>query len=87
MSDPLTTDPGQAPGTKPAANETRRERAQAPRVTMRFDEFVAWSDAASFGNTSPARRWVDWPRVVAWSVVGAAFASIVVAGTWMAIAT
>lgn len=71
-------------GTRPPSASgppPRRERARprtsesrpppdAPRVTVRFDEFVRAADAAGFGPGTRTRRWIDWPRVIAWSTVG-----------------
>jgi len=37
---------------------------------VRFDEFVRAADAAGFGPGIRTRRWIDWPRVIAWSTVG-----------------
>ncbi len=60
-----------------------RPRAEAPRVTTRFDDFVRASDAAGFGPRTRTRRWIDWPRVVAWSTVGA-LAALIVGGSYVA---
>lgn len=51
----------------PTTAEPKPSGQRAPRVTMRFDEFVAWSDAAGFGPGNRSPRYVDWARIVAWS--------------------
>ncbi|MFH8250203.1 DnaJ domain-containing protein [Microbacterium sp. B2969] len=77
-----------APRATPAPQTTPRARRPAPGpapqahavpVTLRYEEFVAWWDAAGFGpgHRSPFR--VAWSRIAAWTAVGA-FA-IVVGGT------
>lgn len=68
---------------RPRTSETRRPAA-APRVTMRFDEFVAATDAAGFTIGPRSPRWVDWPRVIAWSTVGVAIAVVVGGGLFAA---
>ncbi|MCT9821125.1 hypothetical protein N3K63_12635 [Microbacterium sp. W1N] len=40
-------------------------------MTIRFDDFVRAADAAGFGPGTRTRRWIDWPRIIAWSLVGA----------------
>ncbi len=47
---------------------------RAARVTMRFDEFIAWTDAAGFRAGVRSRPYTDWPRLVAWSIVALAVA-------------
>jgi hypothetical protein len=42
---------------------------------MRFEEFVAWTDAAGFGTGTRSPRYVDWARIIVWSALG-----VVVAG-------
>jgi hypothetical protein len=37
---------------------------------MRFDEFVAWTDAAGFGAGARSRRYIDWTRIIVWSTLG-----------------
>lgn len=37
---------------------------------MRFDEFVAWRDAAGFGQGTRAPRYVDWTRIIVWTTLG-----------------
>jgi hypothetical protein len=44
---------------------------------------VRASDAAGFGPGPRTRRWVDWPRVVAWFSVGA-LATLAVGGIGIA---
>lgn len=51
--------------------------APPPQVTMRFDEFVAWSDAAGFGAGTRSRRYVDWTRIIVWSTLGVLIAGLV----------
>lgn len=62
------------PRARPRTSETRRESA-APRVTMRFEEFVAFTDAAGFGIGQRTRRTTDWTRIVVWSTL-----EVVIAG-------
>ncbi|BDV31255.1 hypothetical protein [Microbacterium terricola] len=52
-------------------------------MTVRFDEFVRAADAAGFGPGIRTRRWIDWPRIIAWSTVGALVA-LVVGGSYVA---
>ena len=65
------------PPTNQAGPESPRSSARhvphpahSPRVTMRFDEFVAWTDAAGFGTGARAPRYVDWARIIVWSALG-----------------
>jgi hypothetical protein len=37
---------------------------------MRYDEFVAWVDAAGFGSGTRSPRYVDWARIIVWSCLG-----------------
>lgn len=67
---------------RPRTSESR-PRTEAPRVTIRFDDFVRASDAAGFGPGTRTRRWIDWPRVVAWSSVGA-LAVVIIGGSYVA---
>ena len=67
---------------RPRTSESR-SRAEAPRVTIRFDDFVRATDAAGFGPGTRTRRWIDWPRIVAWSTVGA-LAVLIVGGSYVA---
>ena len=60
-----------------------RPQAEAPRVTIRFDEFVRAADAAGFGPGIRTRRWIDWPRIIAWSTVGV-LTAVVVGGGYVA---
>ncbi|WEK13885.1 MAG: DnaJ domain-containing protein [Candidatus Microbacterium phytovorans] len=78
------TDPPPRRRARPRTSETRRPEA-APRVTMRFEEFVAFTDAAGFGIGRRSRRWIDWPRVIAWSSVGVLAAAIAVAAAFTAL--
>jgi hypothetical protein len=52
-------------------------------VTVRFDEFVRAADAAGFGPGIRTHRWTDWPRIIAWSTVGA-LAALVIGGSYIA---
>jgi hypothetical protein len=68
------------PEQKPTFARTEQpssEERKAPRVTMRFDEFVAWADAAGFGAGSRSSRYVDWVRIIAWSSLLAVTLAIV----------
>lgn len=51
--------------------------APPPQVTMRFDEFVAWTDAAGFGAGTRSRRYVDWTRIIVWSTLGFLIAGLI----------
>lgn len=55
-------EPAPRPRARPRTSDTRRD-ASAPRVTMRFEEFVAFTDAAGFGIGPRSPRWIDWPRI------------------------
>ncbi|MFJ6680116.1 DnaJ domain-containing protein [Microbacterium sp. NPDC091382] len=74
-----TTAPPRRERARPRTTDSSR-RTEAPRVTVRFDEFVRAADAAGFGPGPRTRRWFDWPRAVAWSSVGVATGAIVGAG-------
>lgn len=68
-SPPTAPPPPRRERARPRTSESR-PRTEAPRVTIRFDEFVRAADAAGFGPGRRTRRWIDWPRIVAWSTVG-----------------
>lgn len=55
---------------RPHAPPTQATAERPPRVTMRFDEFVAWADAAGFGAGTRSRRYIDWTRIIVWSALG-----------------
>lgn len=74
-----TTAPPRRERARPRTSESSR-RTGAPRVTVRFEEFVRAADAAGFGPGSRTRRWIDWPRAIAWSTVGVAAGAIVGVG-------
>lgn len=76
-----TAPPPRRERARPRTSESR-PRTEAPRVTIRFDEFVRAADAAGFGPGARTRRWVDWPRIVAWSTVGVAVA-VVIGGSYV----
>jgi hypothetical protein len=85
---PPPSPPSSTPPTASARSETPRSSTSSaphagrpPRVTMRFEEFVAWMDAAGFGTGSRSPRYVDWVRITVWSTLG-----VVVAGFGSAIA-
>lgn len=90
LTDPLRKPPSApaepAPERRPApprnpgarTQQTPREKP-APRVTMRFDEFVAWSDAAGFGDGQRAPRYIDWARIIVWSSLGIVVVGLVTA--------
>lgn len=44
---------------------------------MRFDEFVAWMDAAGFGAGTRSPRYVDWTRIVVWTTLGLVVVALV----------
>lgn len=85
--------PGSAPHTAPPRERARprtsesRPRQSAPRVTVRFDDFVRAADAAGFGDGERTRRWIDWPRVIAWSFIGGATVAIFGGGAAVAALT
>ena len=72
------------PRARPRTSETRREAA-APRVTMRFEEFVAFTDAAGFGIGQRTRRMTDWTRIIVWSTLGVMIAAVVGACVYLAL--
>ena len=61
---------------RPRTSESRRSAPEPERVTMRFDEFVAWTDAAGFSIGARSPRYVDWARIIVWSVLGALVAGM-----------
>ena len=73
------------PRARPRTSETRRE-APAPRVTMRFEEFVAFTDAAGFGIGQRTRRTTDWTRIIVWATLGLLIAAIAGACVYLAVA-
>jgi len=82
------TEAQEAPSAPPPSSPS--SRTPPPRVTMRLDEFIAWTDAAGFTPTSkappatrlpnalPNRRRPDWARRIAWSTVGVVVIGLVV---------
>lgn len=77
-----------APTPTPASArpaEPPRASGPAPRVTMRFDEFVEWSDAAGFATGHRSRAQADWPRRIAWTIVTVVVIAVVVAGVNIAL--
>ena len=93
-SRPPTSEAASTPSTSTSVPPPRRERArprtsesrpqpEAPRVTVRFQDFVRAADAAGFGPGVRTRRWIDWPRIIAWSTVGTLVA-LVVGGSYIA---
>ena len=64
------TRPSAGPGRAPSGSAESKRTTPPPRVTMRFDEFVAWTDAAGFGPGVRSPRYVDWTRVIVWSALG-----------------
>jgi hypothetical protein len=65
------------PGTTRPASAPRNRTAPPPRVTMRFDEFVTWTDAAGFGPGTRSPRYIDWTRIIVWSSLGVLIAGFV----------
>lgn len=63
------------PRERRRTSEQRPMRGPAPRVTMRFEEFVTWSDAAAFSGNSTVRPWIDWTRIIVWSSLGIVIAA------------
>jgi hypothetical protein len=52
---------------------------------MRFDEFVAWTDAAGFGPGVRSPLFVDWTRIIVWSTLGVITAGLIGAMIHMAL--
>ncbi len=74
-STPRTAPPTQRPPRAPGG--------PAPRVTMRFDEFVTWSDAAGFGAGLRSKFPRDWVRIVVWPTVAVAVLVVATEGLWV----
>jgi hypothetical protein len=51
---------------------------------MRFDEFVAWTDAAGFGAGKRSPRYIDWTRIIVWSSLALVVAALVGGGIYFA---
>lgn len=66
----------------PPAPEPVPQAHPAATVTMRFDEFVAWWDAAGFGPGHRSPLAVEWPRIAAWAAL--ATVAIGAAAFWVA---
>ena len=79
-SAPRSADSSERADSRRAAFQPDETRGPAPRVTMRFDEFVAWTDTAGFGAGNRSRPWVDWPRIIVWSSLAALVIGLTVAG-------
>lgn len=91
-SDPLRKPPSRpqpsGPSDRWAGQRAPREEpprqsappAPPPRVTMRFDEFVAWADAAGFGVGTRSPRYIDWTRILVWSSLGLVVIGLLIAG-------
>jgi hypothetical protein len=87
-SDPLRKP--HPPGTSEQTAHPRTPRTETPRptapptppprVTMRFDEFVAWTDSAGFGVGTRSPRHTDWARIVVWSSLGILVIGLIAAG-------
>lgn len=71
------------PRARPRTSETRQ--AAPPRVTMRFEEFVAFTDAAGFGIGQRTPRATDWTRIIVWSTLGLVIAAFAGACVYIAI--
>ena len=76
--------PRTPPPPPPPAPEPVPQAHPAATVTMRFDEFVAWWDAAGFGPGHRSPLAVDWPRIAAWAALAAAAVAIGGAAVWVA---
>jgi hypothetical protein len=61
----------------PKPSESKGATPPPPRVTMRFDEFVAWTDAAGFGPGARTPRYVDWTRIIVWAALGLVVVALV----------
>ncbi|MBN9187417.1 DnaJ domain-containing protein [Microbacterium sp.] len=57
-----------------------------PRVTLRFDEFVQWTDALGFSTGRVAPRPIDWTRIAVWSITGAAVLVVATEALWVPLA-
>jgi len=53
---------------------------------MRFEEFVAFTDAAGFGIGQRTRRTTDWTRIIVWATLGLLIAAIAGACVYLAVA-
>ena len=73
-----TPPPSEAPRTSQPPNPAR--------VTMRFDEFTAWTDSAGFGTGIRSPRYVDWTRIIVWSSLGIVVGGLVGVGIFLAVA-
>lgn len=69
-------EPPPRPRARPRTSDSRRPAPEPERVTMRFDEFVAWTDAAGFSIGARSPRYIDWARIIVWSVLGALVAGM-----------
>ena len=72
------------PPPPPSASEPAPQSHPAATVMMRFDEFVAWWDAAGFGPGHRSPVVVEWPRITAWAALAAAAVAIGGAAVWVA---
>lgn len=52
---------------------------------MRFEEFVAFTDAAGFGIGQRTRRTTDWTRIIVWSTLGLVIAGLAEACVYVVI--
>ena len=52
---------------------------------MRFEEFVAFTDAAGFGIGQRTRRTTDWTRIIVWSMLGLMASAVVGAYVYLAV--
>lgn len=52
---------------------------------MRFEEFVAFTDAARFGIGQRTRWRTDWTRIIVWSTLGVMIAAVVGAYVYLAV--
>lgn len=58
---------------------------QAPRTTLRFEEFVKAQDAEGFGPGLRSRRPVDVARIVVWSGLGVVILGLVGYGAFLTV--
>jgi hypothetical protein len=75
--------PAYASRPQAARAEPRRQAtasAPPPRVTMRFDEFLVWTDTAGFGAGTRSPRYIDWTRIIVWSSLGLLVVGLLAAG-------
>lgn len=76
--------PRPQPQPRASAPQPAPQPQRAATLTMRFDEFVAWWDAAGFGPGHRSPLVVVWPRIAGWAALAAAVVAIGGAVVWVA---